>query len=192
MPDTIKDGTGQGYVAKVDFENRLHVNSVQETAFHHNAEGDEGYFASSLLCPVTVAGGRMFRMLADEYHLHVYAISMSWNGGNTNHNRMVQVDVYKGDPLPSANYVDVTPKNPIFGRPRTPEATMQSWNGVGDGMTVAAGGELQASFLIGPGTTFLPVEGMFMAAKTAAFSVNAKGEEAGNFIFTVMGYIEEL
>ncbi len=37
MPDTIKDGTGSGYLSKVDSENRLHTDAVTRTELQLSA-----------------------------------------------------------------------------------------------------------------------------------------------------------
>jgi hypothetical protein len=44
MPDTIRDGTGGGYLAEVDSENRLKTTAVQSSVEHHiNHDEGEAY-----------------------------------------------------------------------------------------------------------------------------------------------------
>ena len=53
MATTIEDGTGKGFSASVDNENRLLVRSVDETEFDKATRGGNAYNINTLFFPVT-------------------------------------------------------------------------------------------------------------------------------------------
>ncbi len=192
MTDVIKDGTGKGYLAKVNSNNELAVEGIVESSFHRNSEKDMGFVIATPILAVTATGGRALRAVPTDLPAHIAGFTIGWNGGNTNHNRMLEVEVYFGEGAPTANHVALAARSTISGSVRVPAFTTWRWDGVGNGMTGMSAGSLIMSCIVGPGCTFVPIDGMLAITLASAMSINLKGEEAGNATFKFTGYSEEL
>lgn len=188
----IKDGTGKGYRAKVTEMNYLAVDAVQETAWHRNSEQDVGYILSAPQQAITATGGRFLWAQSSDLPLHINGFFVGWNGGSTNHNRMMEIQVYFNDTKPSVNTQVLTPRNPISNGGRAINIDSVSWNGTGNGMTTFTAGTLIDNYIVGPGFTFIPIDGSLLVAVNNSVSINLKGEEAGNATFVFSGYQEEV
>jgi hypothetical protein len=193
MGTQLRDGTGKGYLAKVDARNDLHTAALTRTISQVKALS--GWMFS---CPVPVyttssAGGRLLAVKVTETAkiCVLEGFRMNWNGGSTNFNRTVYVDYYIGDAVPSANMVALGAAGigcTNTNSPNVMAASVWMWNTVGDGMTMAGGTRI-SSEIHHPGHTFVDLLGHYVIAPNSMMSLNVRGEEVGKFCVTAYFYL---
>jgi len=190
---TIKDGSGTGYRAKVDTHNRLLVKSAATTESALVSDRDGLAFTLPIMnyplgTPAEEYELLWFKNTDPDRHFHINRYYLSWNGGDTNHNRACDVRLYVGMAQPSANYVDFSPGNLNLTSPRVALAEAKLWNGVGSGMTVASlGTKAQAAYL-GQGATQFDIDGTFIIGYGQIIGVTATPEEAGKLSMIISGW----
>ena len=179
----IQDGTGQGYIARVDKNNRLKTESeTSDLAVVSNKAG-EAYIISSgrMSLGAGVETNSLYientspdrDLVADEFHIN-------HNGGNTNADKLLDIKIYVGALEPTANNTLVTPGAANTSSTITAPVKQYSWNGVGSGMTTAFQGinigstfyergftanNLPSKFIVGPGQKILITMEMAEAGK---------------------------
>ncbi len=115
----IKDGTGKGVLARVDPDNRLWTAAVTKDTLGYIAD-TTGYSFTWGIFAKTLPGTSEYLILRiknvdSTRHLHLHRFMLSWNGGSTNFNRVIQGAMYVGTYSPSANYTALTPSSTNFG-----------------------------------------------------------------------------
>lgn len=192
---TIKDGSGRGYRAKVDEYNRLLTRTASITQSALVSDRDGLAFTLPAMNYSLGVGAQEYYLLwfknkDPDRHFHINRYYLTWNGGDTNHNRIVDVRMYVGTGEPSANYVDFTPGNLNLTSPRVALCEAKLWNTVGNGITVpSAGTKAQAAYL-GQGAVQFDVDGTFIIGYDQIIAISAIPEEAGKVSLIVSGWYE--
>jgi len=187
----IKDGTGSGYLAKVDSSNNLQVVATSTQIDAAMALEGNFYAIRTGYLDITTAGGRIMWVYLSETvkNLVLARIVVGWNGGNTNHNRALEVGFYAGEGAPTTNITALAARNANTGSPNTVSLTALGWNGVGDGMDGYAAGLSVSDIIIGQGTTTLDLHGTMIVVPGVTVSIGARGEEAGKLSCTAWFYL---
>lgn len=121
----------------------------------------------------------------------ISTIFSGWNGGDTNHDRVITVTSKANATIPTANNTASALLNTNLGSSRTADATVFIWDGVGTtGMSTTNG-----TVLSGGGHEKGSVEIDFKAATIipagASFSMSLAPEEAGVASVGFVGWFED-
>lgn len=197
MSDLIlRDGTGTSRRAKVNTNGQLHVRAITTPRIHQASDGGNAYMLGTTL--LTLGGVAEHNVLygapsPPEGKLAVFdKIRLSWNGGDTNHDRALVVRLYADSSAPTANKTTVIPANLNFGSANLAPGTYERWDGVGtSGMTVASQGTLALTWIISQGMTIVDFDDSIILPKGSALLLTVEGEEVGKFSVNAVGYIEE-
>jgi hypothetical protein len=193
MPGMIKDGTGKGFLAKVDDKNRLFTRAINVPIRASKAGMGQAFVISLDRVPITATKGLVGWLYNsdDSRYLAIPQISISWNGGDTNHNRVLEVDFAGGDGQPTTNTKAVVSRNTKGGDPTALPAVALQWNGVGTGMTGHdVTQHVDISFIaVAQGHTVVETEGAFLVSPKTSISLYARGEELGSSSVSVWSYI---
>lgn len=195
MSHQIKDGSGDGYLAKVDSRHNLwtQCRNIQESRFAC-AEG-QMVIASTPIYTITATGGRVLwldwtetnkSLVIDRFFFH-------WNGGDTNHDRVAFVSFAVGDTQPTTGTTASALVNTNTSSSVTHSSTLLVWNGsTGDGMTGHTPGVVISTLQLRQGCTHIPVDGIFIFGPSSKLSINVNGEETGKFSMSGYGYCMDL
>ncbi len=123
-------------------------------------------------------------MSGDIVDIYVY-----YDGGATNFNRPMEVELYFGDAAPSANNTVGGAGNLNVSSSNTADMTVEYWDEVGDGMTMS-GGSLAFSGIVRQGQNSLKTYGAVVLSNTDTMSINLKASEIGEAGINVLGYFE--
>ncbi len=191
----IRDGAGGGESARV-MDKRLWTNTVSKTTLANVSDGT-GYSFTYGVFDKTLPGTNEYAILRvtnkdSTRHFHVHRFMLSWNGGSTNFNRVLRGAMYVGMPAPSANYTILTPSSTNFGKSLVAPSESQTWDGVGNGMTVVANGVMAFSQFFGQGLTDVPLDGSIIVPFGQSIGFTVKSTEVGDFSFLVSGWYEEI
>lgn len=192
MPDTIKDGTGNGFKAKVGGDNRLWTNAiVEKTGSNKSLEGGLFIFGGSFTLTGSESNAPMLWLRNDdrEHMIRIDKIIFGWNGGSTNHNRTNLCTVSYEVSEPTANATSIGPQieniaRSGFNAPVTDNlTTAHKWDGVGSsGMTGGANGYQQVEYRISQGSTnFSDINGQVILGQSDTMQIGVTPEEAGLF-----------
>lgn len=159
--DMLKDGTGKGFLAKVNRYNRLSVDSVNITEEQFVSYTDrEAYFANTAqtadVLAITATGGPVLHIsnLSTTNMLFINKIIVTNSVAGTVFKWLRNTVVGT-----IGNNNVMVPVNANFSSSNTANATCYSWNQVGDGMTGITNGSIGVSFILGVGTLVLPLDG---------------------------------
>jgi len=189
MGNFIKDGTGKGYLARVDCHNLLYTFSVGMSVAAHECLKGNTYLISSPLMNITTTQGLIgWNLYSGDHALAIDKINIYWNGGSTNYNRPLEVEFKAGDGLPTTNISSISIGNTYIGSPKTLEATALYWNGTGTGMTGHTSGASVGANICSVGINTFDINGSFIVASGTTLSTYARGEEAGKVSFAVWAY----
>ena len=133
MPDTIKDGTGNGYLAEVTAENRLSVTAITQIENKDiNDRTKEAYLLYIDITPTGAADNFLYmeNTSANNMFINWYRV---WSGTNAD-----AIDMYRNMTGTPAGTTTVTPSNMNFGSNNT--ATGNFYEGVD--ITGLSGGAL--------------------------------------------------
>lgn len=191
----IKDGTGTGYLAKVDSEGHLttHSTSRPEFVFINDTTGQ--YFAATT--GVVTANSTnehavlYIENLSSTLNLYVDAWVLSYNGGSTDHNRCCRIRVYKNCIAPTANHTQITLPSLNWSKAILADTIAYKWDGVGDGMTKGSAGTLIFDSLFRNGLTQLQVSGSPILNQGNSVTVSYTPEQIGTFATVMRFYMRE-
>jgi hypothetical protein len=188
----LKDGTGKGKTARVDNQNRLSVKSDQQPLASYHSKQQEAYLINSGALSVTATGGLVLWIRNDNSTkiFRPTRFMVSWNGGDTNHNRIAKMTMQVGTGVPSGNQTSVTPSNAYLGSTNPASMTAFKWDESGDGMTAVAGAD-GAVVMIRQGYTDLEITGLIVP-NGVSMAAKIEPEEAGEFSIVVFGYFEDI
>ena len=190
---SIKDGAGQGYRAQVDSDFRLRAQAaaISEDAYASIKHG-RAYTVPAADMALALAGTEYlvlwFRNTDPNRLFLISRCCMAWNGGDTNHNRIANIKYYFGTAVPSANNTAITPTNLNQGSTQIALATVNRWDGVGNGMTVTALGTLVKNPYLGQGTSMIDMGGITALSYNQTLGITATPEEAGLLSAGIMGW----
>jgi len=193
MPDMIKDGTGTGYMAMVDNENHLHTTSSTEPMIAHRSHYDgTAYGISTPMLTVNATGGRMLWINNTDENKSFWITDFwfNWDGGTTNHNRVMFGQLVFDDTTPDTNIT--TGGAGILNREKVSAAdmTVLYWDEVGNGMTGHVAGTPAFYWCNGQGTQHYETGGCIILGTNKTISVNLRGEEAGEASINILGFFQ--
>jgi hypothetical protein len=145
MPEQIKDGTGKGYLAAVNEENRILTNTVSvELRTHVSRVHGQSYTVNTGSLTLSAADTwhyvLYFKNISTTRNLHIDRFAFNWNGGSTNFNRPLEVEnVISLAGAPIANHTSVNPSQSNHLSGNIAEMDVYKWDGVGAGMTDKTG-----------------------------------------------------
>jgi len=161
MSEQLKDGTGKGFLVRVDKDHHMETASVTETEQHHVSEEDQLAFAANTsdtanTLTITATGGPILFIRndsADEI-MTVADIIISVNTAG------LIVRILRNQTLGTiGNNNTHTSSNSNFGSSKTADATVFNWDEVGDGITGLSGGAVYSVFTLPVGLTRLHING---------------------------------
>ena len=180
----IQDGTGKGFTAQVDDENKLAVGSTGHTE-EHSISANEGLAfnanAADTANTLTLATGNKYNLIflqntSNTEILVVQEIAVSADTAGLV--LIVQKNMTLG--VVGDNNVHV-PANLNFSSGKSAEATCHTWDetgttGVG-GLTV---GTVVSTFILGVGATILPIEGVIVIGQNDNIVLRTTNGTGGN------------
>lgn len=171
MP-TIIDGTGKGFQAQVDDNNRLRVESVSESDEHRKALDGEAYSINSAdtanLLTITTNVGAVLHLQNDSStkELIIQKVLVSSDAAGT------IVRFVKNNVIGSiADNNSLTPANENFASGKAADVTAHSWDEVNNGIGGLSGGTVVSTFSEGVGVTVHPIDGAIILGKNNAFTL---------------------
>ncbi len=171
MP-TILDGKGKGNQAGVDKNNRLLVESVNETDEHNKALDGEAYVINTAttanLLTTNTNVGAMLHLQNDSStkELIIEKVLVSTDAAGT------IVRFIKNNAIGSiADNNALTPVNTNFASGKAADATAHSWDEVNNGIGGLSGGTVVSTFTEAVGMTVHPLDGAVILGKNNAFTV---------------------
>ena len=192
MSGIIVDGTGTSYKACVDARNEIHTRARTVDQAALKCVDGEVFLLSLPFYTISTAGGRVAWMkFTDPSRYFVLdKLIPSWNGGNTNHNRALQVEFIIGDTEPDTGTIPYGLANSNTLSTHTLDATVKAWDGAtGSGMTGHTPGQAAGRMIVGQGYTIAPVEGKMIIGPNTSLAINYKAEEEGVATFTGYFYL---
>jgi len=176
MADFIKDGTGKGYLAKVNSDKEIAVraNSSPEESIISREKGD-AYFANTTdtadTLTMTATGGVMLYLQntsrTKTMVLEKILTSATTAGGVVKWTKNMTVTTI-------TNHNTHVPVNLNFKSGNTADATCYSWNETGDGMTTFTVGTVIKTFITGAGFTAHPIDGAIILGFNDSITINYK------------------
>jgi len=146
MGQTLVDGTGKGFAAQIEGENRLRTLTDARNEEHHIAEQDQAVFflhtgTTANALTVTATGGTLIFVQNDSSTKRL-VISEMWIGSDVTGTLIRLVKNYTVGSIADNNAL--TPFNSFLGAADTADLTAHSWDEVNNGI-----GGLTAGTLIG-------------------------------------------
>jgi len=187
MSETIKDGTGRGFLAKVNELNQVEVSSVGRTEESEVADGGYSFVASTEVLTLNSLNDHLLFYIKNTNtikRLKLWTIHFGYNGGSTNHNRTMIVKFVTQPSQPTANYTSVVPDNFNLGSNYLAEADVYKWNGVGDGMTYTDG-KISSAYIVNKGSTIFDMCGIPIQVLNSSTGIIIAAEEIGTVSITV-------
>lgn len=189
----IKDGSGSGSTVKVE-DKRLWTKGVASSVLA-NIANTTGYSFTYGVYDKVLPGTDEYLVVrmkntdsSREFHIH--RMMISYDGGSTNYDKVIRGGFYVGTYPPSANYISIYPSSTNFGKSLTAPSESQSWDGVGNGMTVATNGLLAFSNYFSKGLTDVPLDGTIIVPFGQSIGITVKGDEIGKFSFLLSGWFD--
>lgn len=191
----IRDGLGSGNVAEVDESHKLNVRAVaQNDLAYHSAELEAAFQLGLPQRSVTAATEypvMRFKNTDPNRKFAINRIFVGYNGGDTTGNKCVVGRTYVGMLAPSANATATTPGNLNFSSKKVALADGHIWDGVGNGMTVAANGVLAQTQFFAQGMTTIVVEGSIILGLNDFIAFTVTPEETGKVALIMSGFFFE-
>lgn len=187
----IRDGTGKGYDAKVNYKNRLSVSSETLSRVHEKTLSGETFAIGTSVFEIdaTTTGTLFYFNFYDtSQYFAIEDLWFLWNGGDTSKvssATFIQTVIVTE---PTSNLTSANVINTNFGS--TKEANIYSyvWDGVGTGMS---GGYIvdSAPYIIAPGTHKYNVGGSYVLGPQTKLGFRVEAPEAGKCSINIVGYI---
>lgn len=185
--EKIIDGTGTGKLLKINSDNKAEVNSVIQTEEAACAEKGFSFGVSTKVVTLNSTNPHLILYIKNtdpNKNMRVWVTNLSWNGGSTNHNRVIKWSLVGIPNEPTANHTAVTPLNLNFASGNTAEATVYKWDGVGDGMPYT-GGIITLEHVFRQGFTANETHGIPIVGLNGALGFQVIGEEVGDVSIAV-------
>lgn len=198
----IRDGQGRGYAAGVDDNNRLLTQAQAEEyiAFKSRNKKSAFVFHSPNIFDVTGNEGLLaWGYNAEESRsLRVEKFYIGWNGGTTNRNRELLIELYTQTSTPTANNITLDPAfqhtgNMNISSALTPQFLAYFWDNVGDGMVYAdKGKQVLKDIFCGPGFYEVSFRGALIIPPQTSVAIFGNAEEAGRVSFQAHTWFEDV
>lgn len=168
----IESGHGIGYEAKVSSVGRLFTNSTTQALEHDASLAGDAYFANisqtAETLTVTTTGGPVLYMknTSTTKNLVLSKVLVSTDQAATT------LKIVRGPTLGTiGNENTHTPVNANVGSTRTASITCYNWDEVGNGLTGLTGGDTFNVYLLGVGSTLLPIDDSIILPPGTAVSL---------------------
>lgn len=194
----IQDGTGKGYLVKVDESNRLRTYATSVTESHfvshdyeraYSISTENQTFNSTNEHPILY-----LRNNNPNLTIILSSVIYSYNGGDTNHDRTMVKRVYRNVDAPTANFSSLAPQNLNFGSLRSAVVDSYMWDdSASDGMTIDTSGINNLSTSTVPkGNLVLEEIGSVVIPYNASVLWTFQPEEVGKFSISLKFYFEDI
>jgi len=191
MSETIRDGTGTGYLTRVDSDNRLWTAAVSTPKITERAEAGQSYFLSINDAPLASGTDTKVIYLKNNdptLYLYTNVLCLGWNGGNTNHNRTMTMYSVADTGTPTGSMQSVVVPNFLIGVGGVANGTFMRWDKTNPGgMTTPNVGTVAVGLICSQGMTYHWLHGalVFPPGQERCFSL--KAEEDG--VASMMAHI---
>lgn len=185
MAEQIRDGKGRGYLLEISEKHKVQSNAVVQSDDAAVSEEDGLAFS--------VGTGPMFLDSTNTHmvvylkntdvnkNLYLWTITLSWNGGDINHNRALFWTWYLGtSAVPTARAVQIGAGPLNFTAGTIANLVAYKWDGTGEGMEVATVAEGGGSYLT-QGRSVIELHGTAILGLNDAAVIAVTGEEVGKF-----------
>lgn len=201
MAEAIKDGTGNGNLAKVTSDNRVTVDAITELVSSERSRTGNlfgvgtGFLDTS--GSMTLGGVLWLRNDATDEDLYVQKMIFGWNGGSTTFDRVVQSFIKYQTGEPTANNTSIDDQIENISKTgaaavASGKVTAYKWDEVGAGFTSGAGGFLQIPNQIPKGNTSIQIDGEIILGPGDSMEMqvtdNMTGGEAGIYNVAIVYY----
>ena len=191
MPDMIRDGKGNGYLAQVDNENRLVTSSIIRTHIHHHSlsHGDayNVYFRHTQVAAATNEIVGYIQYTGTNFLVIHQTVFSTNSAGET------KFEVF-GNPTGLSGGVDITPTALRFGSAKTLLVTAKDTNKGVSAITSATEGSEFSDIRIGwnaQATFTYEYHDSIILGKDAIFMILANSASLGDVIRVNTTYYEE-
>jgi len=185
VAEQIKDGTGKGFLLKIDSGNHLQAVAITETDQHHVSKEDKKAFVANTAdtantLTITATGGSILYIrndsTDDDMTIADFVISVDTAG--------IVCRIIRQPTLGSIGNNNVhVPKNANFGSSLTAEGTFHNWDEVGDGLTGLTAGTVYSTLTLPVGVTRVHPNGEVVLQSGNAVSLELIGAcEAAAYI----------
>ena len=198
MPDTIRDGTGEGTLAKVTHDSRLLVDSLTEsiTAERSRVGKLYGVGTGEITPTSSFSLGPVLWIQNDSNTEDLYFQRMvfGWNGGSTTWIKTCFAEIKYNTTVPTGDNTLITDEieNISLSGSTTATAsgdtTVHKWDGTGTGMTGGTGGFAQNEYRLAQGDTEVEMDGEVILGPGDTMEITVTPEETGLFHAFVVYY----
>lgn len=196
MSETIKDGCGSGYLTRVTSDNRLTTYAVIAPYIEFaSSKHQDAYNLNLIRAPVSASTQTIVMQIRNtdpQRLLHIWNNVISYNGGDTNHNRVLDFNISTGVSFPPTSGYVLGFVAPLWiNLPKTPPITGYLWDKTTPGgMQFVSPGSIAFSTLITQGSYYHPLDGCVVIppGDTLTYSMNA--EETGVASLSVKMYFK--
>lgn len=190
----IKDSTGKGVFAKVTEDNELLTRAVTSSVPHKAAlKGDDAVTGTPILVlnatTTPAVDSKVIYLRNDSDIPYVFSFNLnSWNGGDTNHDRVMYVDFF----IETGTVLANNTLTPAFSLNQTITKdiplTIEVWDGVDNGLTFTNGAPFSSTTLNPKGVTKIASPDTLILGRGKAISAALRGEEVGVGGIVIFGY----
>ena len=199
MPDTIRDGSGHGYLARVTSEQRLLTDVIAEPlSAERSRKGllyGTGTGSITLDAAMSLAPVLWLKNNDPVYNFHIQKLIFGWNGGSTNHDRTVLSFIKYQTGVPTGAHSNASPAienislSGAVSAITDANATAYKWDGTGIvGMTGLANGYLQIPNRLSIGNTSIAIDGEIILGQDDTMAMLVTPEEAGLYNVAIVYY----
>lgn len=199
MGETLVDGTGNNYRARVTSTNRQTTDTIVESLSAELSRDGKLFGCGS--GSVTLDGGESLAPILwlrndDPNNLfHVQKLIFGWNGGSTNRDRTVLSFIRYQLTEPTTNTTSAPPAIENISLSGSTSAVTDSlatclkWDGVGSsGMTGGTGGYLQIPNRLAKGNTSIQIDGEIILGQNDTMCMEVTPEEGGLYNVAIVYY----
>ena len=191
--EIIKDGTGKGYAAGVNFANRLDVSAASSPRIYYESRDRENAFGvSTPYLTVTTGGERVLYMknTSSNQNMVITDLRVNWNGGTASNITALKGSIWFGSSAPTANNTESSAGNLNRSSNNEFDIDVEYWDGGAGGMTVA-GGAAALNTIIGQDSKLFPIGGAIILGANDTISFQLEGDtETGEASIQVLGFME--
>jgi hypothetical protein len=189
----ISHGGNEKRFASVNSSFKLETDSIIHPVAHWIAHSSQNTFSIAIDDLTTPASTAEVPFLYIKYTATTSAFNLEYlNVGNDGAAaNKLKLRMYLSPDAPSANNSTITPRNQIIASNKSLSATIEGWDGVGSGMTVASNGNLDTPYIIGEGQNHIPTHGhpVLTPNSSVLFTAESVAGVAIGFSFQTLGYI---
>lgn len=192
----IKNGVGDGVLARVFPNHHLAVKSVDESTIGYKSRVEQVAF--SMGCPfaytITTSEHNIMTLFNNDTDklFVINSLYISTNGGDTSGNKPFYGRMYKGATAPTTGILTgetIRFGNLNFGSSRITEMRAFLWDGAtGDGLSGGADGQLGLLQMFGNGLTHIDLRGSVVISPSQYVRITIQGLETGKVLVSVSGY----